>query len=1311
MCCVSVPAMPPVQGRGTVDGRLDETETVEHTASDASTANGGAGLATGVNPAGRPSLSGGLETVASSAHDGRPALAPGERLGRFTIERQLGAGGMGQVFAARDPAAPGGEIVALKYLEASSASVLYRFKLEFRSLSGVTHENLVALRELVVLPDEGTFFTMELVDGVSFDAYVRGRTPPGELPDMDRLRDALSQLVTGVQHLHQHDCIHRDLKPSNVLVTNEGRVVILDFGLIQDQSLGRDENVEEHIMGTPAYMAPEQAGLERAVPASDYYAVGVMLYECLTGARPFEGTVTHLLFAKREYDAPDLSTVMADAPVELVEICARLLSRNPKLRPGGAELLAALGAEVDSQDSGSSMSASSLRPLVFVGRERELEVLWAGWTRTRARGRLVTVHIRGRSGYGKSALVREFLAGLRRGEGEGDGRPSGAVTVLRGRCFERESVPYKGIDAVIDALSVRLRGMSRDLLTELRPAYPEALVRLFPVLGDLWADEGRSLVGLEAHELRQRAFAALGDLFSALARVRPLVVFIDDFQWANIDSVRLLNKLLGVPEAPPMLLVVAYRDEVESNEILQSLTSAEALEGRDVSEVSVGPLSDSDASELASALMGEERDQARAHTYVAGAEGSPFYLGQMVRGASAEGAGPGQLDQLVVQRIHALAPDSRRLLEVVAVAAAPLAREVAARVAALGIDDELVTALRDADLLRVRGPGRGRKVTFETTHARIREVTVAEMSPAKLEATHLRVAQALERVEADAETLAQHYAQAGDAPQTRTKAADYYARAAEQAVDSMAFSQAASLFRRALVLLEAVGADADQVLDLRGGLAEQLMNVGRGHEAAQLLLRMAEGCGERYPARARGFRRRAADQLIKTGHVDAGLAELDLLLQTVGLRLPRAKAAALSALVWEQTRLKIRGFEFVQRDAAEIEPQLLDQIDTCMAVVTGLSTQEVLLSAMFHLRALRLSLIAGEPSRVARALAYQCVIEVAGGDWRRVEGHLEVARKLAVQVGDADPGLRAFIDVCEASVHWFERRYPTSTRLHTRLLETSEGVPAAVWDRRTANGHHMFTLVMKGRYKAFRARASGAIERARERGDMQEMIEVSAFESIVRVLTGDPEGGERLLAEALADWRPGRYLFGDVWCFYGEVRALLWRGEPEHAVALAKETIAQMRRTLLDQNLLARNNVLELLCRSYLVAALLRDNQGYARRARRLSAKLRTRGNPVLTAHAAVIDAGLATLVGERARALACWAEAEALFAEFEMAGHLAAVQLRRANALGDRGEGPRLAEAAAAYLDSEDMTSPEVVDGFLRVVAPALPERILETT
>jgi predicted ATPase len=627
--------------------------------------------------------------------------------------------------------------------------------------------------------------------------------------DFARLRDAFLQLADGVCALHAAGKLHRDLKPGNALVRPGGRVVLLDFGLVAElaadplahpevprrhaaERLAHHSTDDGYVSGTIAYMSPEQAAAEPLTPASDWYAVGVMLFRALTGRLPITGAPLRVLRDKQLLDPPAPASLVAGVPDDLNALCVALLNRDPAARPTGAEVLAAL--------SGTAVPESEAAPppggeaLPFVGRERQLAELARAFDAVRA-GRPLVYHVHGKSGAGKSALLQRFLHDL---------AGHGGAVVLAGRCYEQESVPYKAVDSLVDALTRYLLRRPAEELTALLPADVAALARVFPVLNRVPAVARASAAAgdeSDLRELRHRAFAAMRELLACLGARHPLVLAIDDLQWGDVDSAALLTDLLRPPDAPRLLLLVAYRSEyVESSACLRALTAADAAAG---GRLALDPLTPEETQALARALLGEGEGPAaesRVDWVVRESGGSAFFIYELVRHlqagmtrAAAEGVG---LDEVLWRRVQRLPAEARRLLEVVAVAGRPVRLREVQEAAGLGaVPPQVVLALRSGHLVRTTGPHLDDDI--EAFHDRIRESVVAHLPPAARRDHHAGLAAALEASgHADPEALAVHCHESG----RPAEASRHYAAAAAQAVRVLAFERAEEFFRQAAAL-------------------------------------------------------------------------------------------------------------------------------------------------------------------------------------------------------------------------------------------------------------------------------------------------------------------------------------------------------------------------------------------------------------------------------------------------------------------------------------------------------------------------------
>jgi eukaryotic-like serine/threonine-protein kinase len=1068
--------------------------------------------------------------VVAPRHD---SLSTGDVLldGRYRILRRLGEGGMGVVYEAMDRVRE--STVALKTLARVDATGVYRLKSEFRSLADVAHPNLVRLHELHA---EGHrwFFTMELVEGQSFIEHVR-RSPAIAFEktveavdshtrdvmrpaasgafDEPKLRACFAELVTGVAAIHTAGKLHRDLKPSNILVTEQGHVVVLDFGLASDDRESEDAPgrtlVEEGVSGTPGYMAPEQCRAERATPASDWYAVGVVLFEALTGRLPFEGTTMQVLLAKQNSEAPTPRSIVADVPDDLNRLCIDLLRRAPAERPSGAEVRARLGS------TSNAPPAPIAHAIPFVGRKRELEQLEA-CARVVDEGRPAIALVSGPSGIGKSTVLDHFLKRM---------RAAGAV-VLSGRCYEREAVPFKAFDGVIDSLTRHLRRIDPVDAAAVLPRNIGALCRIFPVLSrvDVIArTPQRGNATLDAHQLREAGFSALKEVLIRLCDRRRLVLSIDDLQWADRDSFRLLEAILTTGEVPPVLIVGTCRDGDDGQRgafLGELLDPRRGLTEVTVRTITVNPLDDTEIVELAHALAPDGGiDAARLASE---SRGNPFVVEELVRFATRSGETGVSFAEVFRARLLSLPDDARKVLEVLAVAARPL--PIGTVAATCGLDVASIARAFDAlvagGLAHTVGGSDVGALTMALHHDRVREAVTEMLSEEQLRALHVAMATALESgPDEDAETASHHALAAGDLD----RASRYACKGAQRARDNLAFERAAVLYRRAIDH----GSDApDTRLRLLVELAETLVLAGRDADAGRVYLEASQ-----IPANAenaplvRESRRRAAEQLVLCGELERGVEVLSSVLADIGVSLPHSTGRSLLAFLWDRLMLKLRGLSWTPRDESTVSTTDIARLEAYNVVAASLALVHPIVGLQFQARLLRLALRVGVGRYVVIAFGmYGLTLALSGiRGFRRGKPLLAEAQATAATLPpELRPRYTGLAHGTEGVAALCVGRYVEAReKLGESVASFEERAVANTGEQVSRNNIrllHLATLIAAGGIGEAMQKFDELLRDAKRRGDLHLEASATRLLNQIYLFRADPAGARAALGAL--HWKP-----------------------------------------------------------------------------------------------------------------------------------------------------------------------------------------------
>lgn len=632
---------------------------------------------------------------------------------RYLLEDALGEGATGRVYRALDRVSQ--TRVALKLLDPASTggTGTFRFRQEFRLGASLRHPHLVQVLDYGV-DEAGPFFTMELVDGPQLEV--------GEPMPPKKAAEILAQVLLALDFIHARGLLHRDLKPENIRFDAAGSLKVLDFGLLEPFGSAHDG----HPCGTLTYMAPEAFSSRASSPASDLYSVGVLAYELLSGRPPFSHQEPRDLIEAHLRESPP---PLAGPCSEIQELVLAMLAKRPEERPQHArDILSALAPWLSPAlvERCRKQTFSYLLPPALVGRQREFDAL-ASVVQAARRGEGRGILLGAPAGFGKSRLVQE----------------------VQRRC-QLDEIPF--VSARCQFESGRAYGVFLELLDALKPYVPES-----------------ELEGVRSTR-QQDLPAAICRVLTVAAARRPLVVCLDDLQWADSSSLRTLSLCLELHRGTRLSWIGAFRsDELGRHHALNQALAEGLAESLELS-----PLAPDDLAALVRDMLGTEDPPGGLMELLhATASGNGFFLIEMMRylldrgDLRREGDGwcfepprgglgiPDGIETLISDRMQGLSPTARHLAEIGAVLMAPLTAELLEPLSGVLSGRALLEAIEELVARQIWHLDREH---FRFGHDRIRESLYARIPPSRRTDLHELVAQHLEaRGDADVATLGYHY--------------------------------------------------------------------------------------------------------------------------------------------------------------------------------------------------------------------------------------------------------------------------------------------------------------------------------------------------------------------------------------------------------------------------------------------------------------------------------------------------------------------------------------------------------------------------
>jgi tRNA A-37 threonylcarbamoyl transferase component Bud32/tetratricopeptide (TPR) repeat protein len=719
----------------------------------------------------------------------------------------LGAGGMGEVFLAHDTRLE--RRVAIKFVlpvSIDDAIAQERLRREALAAAALDHPFICKVFE-VGETDSRTFIVMEYVEGETLQAMARR-----ELLPTRQIAEMAIELAQALEAAHQRGVVHRDLKPSNVIVTAQGHVKVMDFGLAKRTSEIVAESASDAAtvltgsgvrIGTPAYMSPEHIVGGTVDPRSDIFSLGIILHELATGTHPF----------MRKDAAETMTAILRDEPASgrrsvnslpgLEAVLRRMLAKSAAERfQTMSELRVELEALRDRVlraapgDAAIATSTSQSGRTPFVGRDIESSELKRLLDRMLS-GEGGVALVGGEPGVGKTRLAGELLA---------KAQQRGCLCVT-GRCFEMEGAPP--FNPFIEATEQAVHLMPKVVRAAMGEQAAE-ISAIVPSLRRTYSDVA-PVPQVPAEQQRRLVFSAYLDYLRRATQASPCVLLLDDLHWADEPSLQLLQHLAPTLASMRLLIVGTYRDvELDVNRPFAK-TLETLLRQRFATRVSVRRLAESGVQQMLSALGGSSPPSGLTKAVFRETEGNPFFVEEVFRHLDEEGKlfdaarqwrpdlrvdtidVPEGVRLVIGRRLERLGEKARKLLT----AAAIIGRSFPVDVLQAAVDiaeDDVLDALDEAERAQLVVAETGQRTPrYAFVHELIRTTLEGSLSIPRRQRVHLKVADAIERLrvaslDSQASVLAHHLYQAGAAADAQ-RTAKFLMLAARRALTAGAFEE------------------------------------------------------------------------------------------------------------------------------------------------------------------------------------------------------------------------------------------------------------------------------------------------------------------------------------------------------------------------------------------------------------------------------------------------------------------------------------------------------------------------------------------